>query len=279
MAEEREDSGFVYFGRHFADPDGGLPPRPRRTAHPPRLAQPPHPARRPRHLGGRAGRRGRGPGAPRGLTDAAIWDRAAALYPRLAPWLEGKPLGTLGHSRHRGPPPAPVVDGVPAATGVVAVADAWACTNPSLGRGISIGLQHAVASGTWLRDVGTADPVEFALAFAAATDEPSSSPSSATRSTIDRLRWRRCRRRRPAGPSTTDDAGWALGKAMAVRGPQRPRVLLRPWLRRRLWRPPSALAPPSVARPASPRRHSPSVQPEPRPASCWSRSPARRPLL
>ena len=32
-----------------------------------------------------------------------------------------------------------VVDGEPVATGVVAVGDAWACTNPSLGRGASIG--------------------------------------------------------------------------------------------------------------------------------------------
>ena len=33
----------------------------------------------------------------------------------------------------------------PVATGVLAVGDAWACTNPSVGRGISIGLVHAVA--------------------------------------------------------------------------------------------------------------------------------------
>src|SRR5262249_28049868 len=42
-----------------------------------------------------------------------------------------------------------VVDGVPIATGVLAVADAWACTNPSAGRGISVGMMHAVR----LRDV------------------------------------------------------------------------------------------------------------------------------
>jgi len=36
-----------------------------------------------------------------------------------------------------------VVDGVPMATGIASAADAWACTNPSLGRGITMGLMHA----------------------------------------------------------------------------------------------------------------------------------------
>ena len=36
-----------------------------------------------------------------------------------------------------------VVDDQPIATGVAAVGDAWACTNPSAGRGISVGLFHA----------------------------------------------------------------------------------------------------------------------------------------
>ena len=38
-----------------------------------------------------------------------------------------------------------VVDGRPVATGVLTVGDSWACTNPSVGRGISIGMLHAVA--------------------------------------------------------------------------------------------------------------------------------------
>lgn len=36
-----------------------------------------------------------------------------------------------------------VVNGVPAATGILAVGDSWAYTNPSLGRGITLGLMHA----------------------------------------------------------------------------------------------------------------------------------------
>jgi 2-polyprenyl-6-methoxyphenol hydroxylase-like FAD-dependent oxidoreductase len=34
--------------------------------------------------------------------------------------------------------------GVPAATGVLPVGDSWACTNPSLGRGVTFGLMQAV---------------------------------------------------------------------------------------------------------------------------------------
>jgi hypothetical protein len=36
-----------------------------------------------------------------------------------------------------------VVDGRPVVTGVALVADAWACTNPALGRGMTFGLLHA----------------------------------------------------------------------------------------------------------------------------------------
>jgi hypothetical protein len=39
-----------------------------------------------------------------------------------------------------------VVDGVPVATGIVSVGDSWACTNPSLGRGIAMGLMHALGT-------------------------------------------------------------------------------------------------------------------------------------
>jgi hypothetical protein len=56
-----------------------------------------------------------------------------------------------------------VVDGVPVATGFAAVGDAWACTNPSGGRGVSIGIIHAqLLRHTVRRHLG--DPVGFAWA-------------------------------------------------------------------------------------------------------------------
>jgi 2-polyprenyl-6-methoxyphenol hydroxylase-like FAD-dependent oxidoreductase len=66
--------------------------------------------------------------------------------PRHAHWLDGEPMTDIL-------PMAGVMDRVrraaPPATGIVSVADAWACTNPTLGRGIALGLAHAAL----LRDV------------------------------------------------------------------------------------------------------------------------------
>jgi flavin-dependent dehydrogenase len=39
-----------------------------------------------------------------------------------------------------------VVDGTPVATGIIPVGDALCCTNPSLGRGMTMGLMHAVGT-------------------------------------------------------------------------------------------------------------------------------------
>ncbi len=58
-----------------------------------------------------------------------------------------------------------MVDGAPVATGVVAVGDSWACTNPSLGRGASIGLLHVQALRDQLRAVPADDPEKLARAW------------------------------------------------------------------------------------------------------------------
>jgi len=47
----------------------------------------------------------------------------------------------------------------------VAVGDAWACTNPSLGRGTSIGLLHACTLRDVLREVGSDDPEKLVRRF------------------------------------------------------------------------------------------------------------------
>jgi len=56
-----------------------------------------------------------------------------------------------------------VVDGAPLVTGVLALGDSWACTNPSVGRGSSIALMHSVALRDTLREVGVADPYALAV--------------------------------------------------------------------------------------------------------------------
>ena len=58
-----------------------------------------------------------------------------------------------------------VVDGDPVVTGVVAVGDSWSCTNPSLGRGTSIGILHAKALRDVLREIDTADHEQLVRRF------------------------------------------------------------------------------------------------------------------
>ena len=88
----------------------------------------------------------------------------------LPDWLAGigarRPAEEL-EDRYRGF----VADGSPVATGVVAVADSWACSNPANGRGASIGMLHALTLQDQLRAVGLEDPAAFAEAFHAATAE------------------------------------------------------------------------------------------------------------
>jgi len=84
------------------------------------------------------------------LRDNDVFTRVVGACPLHAHWVGGHPLGDVLPmagivDRHR----RLVADGDPVATGFVAVGDAWACTNPSAGRGISVGIMHAKV----LRDV------------------------------------------------------------------------------------------------------------------------------
>jgi 2-polyprenyl-6-methoxyphenol hydroxylase-like FAD-dependent oxidoreductase len=102
--------------------------------------------------------------------DVEKFERVLRACPLHAHWLDGMPLtdvlpmaGILDKYRRF------VVDGEPVATGYAAVGDAWACTNPSAGRGLSIGLMHAQR----LRDVVRSsldDPHRFAVEWDAVTE-------------------------------------------------------------------------------------------------------------
>jgi 2-polyprenyl-6-methoxyphenol hydroxylase-like FAD-dependent oxidoreductase len=105
------------------------------------------------------------------LRHVDVFERVVRAHPLQAHWADGEPLtdvlpmaGVLDRY-HRF-----VSDGRPLATGVVAVGDAWASTNPSAGRGISVGLLHAQQ----LRDAVRAhldDPGALAVAWDQATEE------------------------------------------------------------------------------------------------------------
>lgn len=106
------------------------------------------------------------------LRSAEVFDRVVRACPLQAPLLEGTPLtgvlpiaGVLNTRRSFA-----AGDGTPLVTGFAALADAWACTNPSGGRGLSVGLLHA----RLLRDVVTArpgDPAAFAREWDRRTEE------------------------------------------------------------------------------------------------------------
>jgi 2-polyprenyl-6-methoxyphenol hydroxylase-like FAD-dependent oxidoreductase len=73
-----------------------------------------------------------------------VFDRLIRALPLHAHWLDGEPVtpvlpmaGVLDRYRRF------VLDGEPVATGFAAVGDAWACTNPSAARGLSLGLAQA----------------------------------------------------------------------------------------------------------------------------------------
>ena len=90
--------------------------------------------------------------------------------PLHAHWLDGTPItdvlpyaGVLDRYRRF------VVGDRPVATGFAAVGDAWACTNPSAGRGLSVGIIHAQVLRDSLRKHPD-DQMAFALAYDEATE-------------------------------------------------------------------------------------------------------------
>jgi 2-polyprenyl-6-methoxyphenol hydroxylase-like FAD-dependent oxidoreductase len=108
--------------------------------------------------------------ALRGLRNVERFADVIKACPLQAHWLAGEPItdvltmaGVLDKYRRF------VVDGRPVVTGVVAVGDAWACTNPSAGRGISVGLLHAQRLRGCVRE-GLDDPADFVYRFDAATE-------------------------------------------------------------------------------------------------------------
>lgn len=106
-----------------------------------------------------------GDAALKSLRDPDCFTRVVAACPGQVHWLDGRPTtGVLPMAgvldRHR----RFVVEGRPVVTGFAAVGDAWASTNPSVGRGLSVGLLHAQQ----LRDVARThldDPAGFASAW------------------------------------------------------------------------------------------------------------------
>ena len=104
------------------------------------------------------------------LRDVDRWTRVVRACPMHAHWLDGEPMtdilpiaGIVDRYRRY------VVDESPVATGFIALADAWACTNPSAGRGLTVGFLHGAELRNALRE--SADrPAELVENFQVRTD-------------------------------------------------------------------------------------------------------------
>jgi 2-polyprenyl-6-methoxyphenol hydroxylase-like FAD-dependent oxidoreductase len=213
--DELDDCGFIYYGRHFRSADGSTPPA----------------------LGGFLTHLGTISAltlpadngtwsvtlvtsakdkALRVLHDPVIWESAVRSLPLQAHWLDGQPIDDRVMSiagiedRHRNL----MVEGVPVATGVVAAGDAWACSNPTVGRGASLGTLQAVLLRDTIAGTDLHDPWEFACAFHNATAE-TVEPWYRDTLAADRHRLAEIDALIGGGEYRPDDPGWEIGQAFA----------------------------------------------------------------
>jgi 2-polyprenyl-6-methoxyphenol hydroxylase-like FAD-dependent oxidoreductase len=144
--EEAEDSGFIYYTRFFRSGTGMIPAYREQLLtyfHSFSLLT----------LPGDAGTWSvtvvisSGDQVLKKLRNPKHWAALVAACPLHTHWLDGEPItdvlpmaGTIDRYRRF------VLDGAPVATGIISVGDSWACTNPSLGRGITMGLMHALGT-------------------------------------------------------------------------------------------------------------------------------------
>lgn len=163
VAERAEDTGFTYYSRFFRarpgedpPPAGGLTPFDCYSI----FSVPSDAATWAVTIAIHASDR-----ALRKLREERHWTRLAGACPLHAHLVAGgEPvtgvLAASGVNRIR----AIVRAGVPVATGVLSVGDAWACTTPSLGRGVTLGLMHAAVAAEAVAD-HVKDPFTLAIEF------------------------------------------------------------------------------------------------------------------
>jgi len=163
VAEEAEDSGFTYYTRYFRSADGSAPQFITGLLTPfdsfSLLTLP-----------GDAGTwsvtvyissRDQ---ALKEVRQADKWQAVVAACPLHAHLLDGEPVsGVLPMSGIVDRQRRIVVDGSPVLTGLLTVGDSACCTNPSVGRGMTMGLMHAAGTAEVIND-HLGDPVALALA-------------------------------------------------------------------------------------------------------------------
>jgi 2-polyprenyl-6-methoxyphenol hydroxylase-like FAD-dependent oxidoreductase len=228
-AEERADSGFVYYSRHFRSRTGELP------------AQRAVLAQSYDSVGVLTLPADHGTWSVvlttsakdkqlRALREPAVWSAAIARYPLAAHWTDAgsadvEPITDIDvmagiEDRLR----RYVVDGDPVATGVVAVGDAWACTNPSVGRGISFAILHARVLRDVLDEVGADEHDKLVRRFDEATGRTMEPLYRATTG-FDAHRLAEIDGDVAGRPYRPDDPRWAGSKALFAAALRDPEVL------------------------------------------------------
>jgi 2-polyprenyl-6-methoxyphenol hydroxylase-like FAD-dependent oxidoreductase len=223
--EERADCGFVYYGRHYRSRDGRMPESVDSVlTHGDSVSVLTLPADNGTYgVGLSTSARDKD---LRSLRHAECWEAAVRGYPVAAHWIDAEPItdvcvmAGIEDRRRRF-----VVDSEPVVTGLLTVGDAWACTNPSLGRGVSIGALHACV----LRDVvakeGLDDPDALVRRFHSETEAVVAPYVDATLA-FDRHRLAEIEADIAGSPYRTEDRGWAMTTALGA-GAQQDPVLAR----------------------------------------------------
>jgi flavin-dependent dehydrogenase len=218
--EHKEDSGFVYYTRFYQSEDGSMPQPMSGLLSPigsiSLLILPgDHGTWSITIYGSSADAQ------LRAVRDPEVFDRVIAGCPLHAQWLGGTAITDVATM-------SSVVDrrydyhpaGNPVVTGFLAVGDAWACTNPSVGRGISMGISHAVEAVSVVPG-HLDDPAALARAFWSATEQNHQPWHDATLAN-DRLRVADIETFRAGGTARTDpdDLVQVVSSALPVAGTQ-----------------------------------------------------------
>lgn len=222
--EEREQLGFVYYGRHFRIVRDDVAPIAGTLVHLEGMSLVVIPAddgtfsvtfscaAKDREL--------------RALRDEQAWERVLALFPDLVAARAGsEPITSVqvmpgSADRHL----AFVHRGKPIATGVVAVGDSATRTNPSLGRGTSIGLVQACVLRDVLRGAAAQRPERLVMRFAEACDAEVV-PLYRRTLDYDRSRMAEIQADIAGAPHPPDAPDWSTMRALTALAPKDPTIL------------------------------------------------------